>query len=102
MVGAGSSAFDAAGVALEAGAAQVHLFSRRAYIDYQAPAPQAPPPQAPLPPVDRGYPNVLELTYELPDVVRWRNFIARRPPCRVGAARFAATRGGVQRLSISI
>ena len=74
VVGAGSSAFDAAGVALEAGAAEVHLFSRRAYIDYQAPAPQTPPPQ-PAAPVDRGYSNVLELTYELPDVVRWRNFI---------------------------
>ena len=74
VVGAGSSAFDAAAVALEAGAAEVHLFSRRAYIDYQAPAPQAPPPQA-APPADRGHPNMLELTYELPDVVRWRNFI---------------------------
>ena len=74
VVGAGSSAFDAAAVALEAGAAEVHLFSRRAYIDYQAPAPQTPPPQA-APPADRGHPNMLELTYELPDVVRWRNFI---------------------------
>jgi cation diffusion facilitator CzcD-associated flavoprotein CzcO len=73
VVGAGSSAFDAAGVALEAGAAEVHLFSRRAYIDYQAPAPQTPPQAAP--PADRGHPNMLELTYELPDVVRWRNFI---------------------------
>jgi len=25
--------------------------------------------------VDRGYPNMTELTYELPEVVRWRNFL---------------------------
>jgi cation diffusion facilitator CzcD-associated flavoprotein CzcO len=70
IVGAGSSAFDAAAVALESGASEVHLFSRRPYIDYPAP----PPPQ-PAPPPDRGYPNMLELSYELPDVVRWRNFL---------------------------
>jgi cation diffusion facilitator CzcD-associated flavoprotein CzcO len=74
VVGAGSSAFDAAAVALESGAAEVHLFSRRPYIDIQgAPASRAAPP--PAPPVDRGYPNLLELSYELPDVVRWRNFL---------------------------
>jgi FAD-dependent urate hydroxylase len=77
VVGAGSSAFDAAAVALESGAAEVHLFSRRSYIDYQgqpAPAPGAAPrPPAPAP--DRGYGNMLELSYELPDVVRWRNFL---------------------------
>jgi cation diffusion facilitator CzcD-associated flavoprotein CzcO len=70
IVGAGSSAFDAAAVALESGASEVHLFSRRSYIDYPAP----PSPQ-PAPPPDRGYPNMLELSYELPDVVRWRNFV---------------------------
>jgi cation diffusion facilitator CzcD-associated flavoprotein CzcO len=74
VVGAGSSAFDAAGVALESGAKEVHLFSRRSYIDYQGqPAGVAPPP--PAPPPDRGYGNMLELSYELPDVVRWRNFL---------------------------
>jgi cation diffusion facilitator CzcD-associated flavoprotein CzcO len=72
VVGAGSSAFDAAAVALEAGAAEVHLFSRRAYIDYPAP-PQAGAPAAP--PVDRGVPNWLELSYEQPEIVRWRNFV---------------------------
>ena len=76
VVGAGSSAFDAAAVALEAGAAEVHLFSRRAFIDYQAPAPATPPAQPAPPPPDRGHANMLELTYELPDVVRWRNFLA--------------------------
>jgi cation diffusion facilitator CzcD-associated flavoprotein CzcO len=69
IIGAGSSAFDAAAVALESGAAEVHMFSRRSYIDY--PVPAAPG----TPPVDRGYPNVLEQAYELPDVVRWRNFL---------------------------
>ena len=74
VVGAGSSAFDAAGVALENGASEVHLFSRRSYIDYQAPAPAAAPPPS-APPPDRGYGNMLELSSELPDVVRWRNFL---------------------------
>jgi cation diffusion facilitator CzcD-associated flavoprotein CzcO len=74
VVGAGSSAFDAAAVALESGATEVHLFSRRSYIDYQGvPASRAASP--PAAPPDRGYPNVLELTYELPDTVRWRNFL---------------------------
>jgi cation diffusion facilitator CzcD-associated flavoprotein CzcO len=73
VVGAGSSAFDAAAVALENGAAEVHMFSRRAYVDIQgAPQPQATPP---APPPDRGHPNFLELSYELPEVVRWRNFV---------------------------
>src|SRR5690606_32743552 len=56
--------------ALESGAAEVHMFNRRPRVDYQGP----PAPQ-PSPLVDRGHPNVLELTYELPDVVRWRNFL---------------------------
>jgi len=74
VIGAGSNAFDAAAVALEAGAAEVHMFNRRAYVEYQGqPATAAPRP--PAPPVDRGYPNVLELTYELPDAMRWRNFL---------------------------
>ncbi len=74
VIGAGSNAFDAAGVSLEAGAAEVHMFNRRPYIEYQGqPATAAPRP--PAPPVDRGYPNVLELTYELPDAMRWRNFV---------------------------
>jgi len=72
VIGAGSSAFDAAGVALESGAAEVHLFSRRAYIDYQAPPRPGAPPAAP---VDRGYGNALEFNRDLPDVVRWRNFL---------------------------
>jgi cation diffusion facilitator CzcD-associated flavoprotein CzcO len=71
VVGAGSSAFDAAATALEAGASAVHLFSRRAYIDYPAP-PGAPPVQT-LP--ERGHPNVIELSVEQPDEVKWRNFL---------------------------
>jgi cation diffusion facilitator CzcD-associated flavoprotein CzcO len=74
IIGAGSSAFDAAAVALESDAAEVHLFSRRSYIDYQVPASRVPAAPA-TPPADRGYPNVLELAYQLPDAVRWRNFL---------------------------
>ena len=76
VIGAGSNAFDAAAVALEAGAAEVHLFSRRSRIAYQGVPPQAAPRPAAAP-VDRGYPNLLELACELPDVVRWRNFVLR-------------------------
>jgi cation diffusion facilitator CzcD-associated flavoprotein CzcO len=75
VVGAGSSAFDAAAVALESGAAEVHMFSRRSYIDYPAPPSPTPAPAPAAPPPDRGYPNMLELAYELPDAVRWRNFL---------------------------
>jgi cation diffusion facilitator CzcD-associated flavoprotein CzcO len=78
VIGAGSNAFDAAAVALEAGAAEVHLFDRRAYIDYQAPT-NVPQPTAT--PVDRGHPAVTSLACELPDRMRWRNFVLtdRRP-----------------------
>lgn len=68
VIGAGSNAFDAAAVALEGGAAEVHMFNRRAYVDYPAPSPSGPP-------VDRGHAGMLELTYDLPDEVRWRNFL---------------------------
>lgn len=72
VIGAGASAFDAAGTALEHGAAEVHLFSRDGYINYVAGVSQADPT------VDRGFPNnALELDYELPDVVRWRNYLQR-------------------------
>lgn len=71
VIGAGSNAFDAAAVALESGASEVHLFNRRPYIEYQG----GPPPAQPAAPLDRGYGNWLELSYELPDVVRWRNFL---------------------------
>ena len=71
IVGAGSSAFDAAAVALESGAAEVHMFNRRPYVGYPAPR------QPGSAPVDRGHANVLAMTYELPDIVRWRNFVSR-------------------------
>jgi len=76
VVGAGSNAFDAAAVALEAGAAELHLFSRRSNIAYQGVAPGA-APRPPSPPLDRGYANVLELSFELPDPIRWGNFVQR-------------------------
>jgi cation diffusion facilitator CzcD-associated flavoprotein CzcO len=68
IVGAGSSAFDAAGVALEAGAAEVHMFNRRPYVGYPGGS-QASGPS------DRGHANAREMAFELPDVVRWRNYL---------------------------
>ena len=70
IVGAGSSAFDAAGVALENGAAQVHMFNRRPYVDYPGGARTDGAG-------DRGHPSVIELASELPDPIRWKNFVAR-------------------------
>jgi FAD-dependent urate hydroxylase len=68
VIGAGSSAFDAAAVALESGAAEVHMFNRRAYVGYPGGA-LSPAPS------DRGQANAREMAYDLPDVVRWRNFL---------------------------
>jgi cation diffusion facilitator CzcD-associated flavoprotein CzcO len=73
VLGAGASAFDAAGVALEQGAAEVHLFSRRSYIEYT----NAPTPQPAHPAADRGYPNMSEMSYALPEELRWRNQLQR-------------------------
>lgn len=73
ILGAGASAFDAAGVALERGAAEVHLFSRRSYIAYT----NAPAPRAPIQVIDRGYPNMSEMSYALPEEIRWRNQLER-------------------------
>ncbi len=76
VLGAGASAFDAAGVALETGAKEVHLFNRRAYQEYaNVPVGQqsSPPPR----PADRGHPNIVEFNYALPDEARWRNHLAR-------------------------
>jgi len=68
IIGAGSSAFDAAAVALEAGAAEVHMFNRRAYVGYPGGSPASGPS-------DRGHANAREMAFELPDVIRWRNFL---------------------------
>ena len=73
VIGSGASAFDAAATALEHGAREVHLHSRRSYIDYPAPGSTLPPG----PPGDRGHAFVLELAGELPDEVRWRDWRAR-------------------------
>jgi len=73
VLGAGASAFDAAAVALEHGAGEVHLFSRRAYIDYT----NTPTPQPPRQAGDRGHAANIELSYALPDEVRWRNQLIR-------------------------
>ena len=60
VIGAAASAFDAAGVALECGAANVHLFARRGSL-------------ASLPVIRaRIYPGAYDNYYALPDEVRWR------------------------------
>ncbi|HEY1260828.1 MAG TPA: NAD(P)/FAD-dependent oxidoreductase [Stellaceae bacterium] len=66
VVGGAASAFDAAGVALEAGAASVDLFARRAQL-------------AALPVGRvRGYPGAYDNYPELPDRLRWRQALRFR------------------------
>jgi cation diffusion facilitator CzcD-associated flavoprotein CzcO len=72
VIGAGSNAFDASAVALEGGAAEVHMFNRRAWVEYQG----GPAPAQAGPPADRGYGGPTEMNYFLPEVVRWRNYLA--------------------------
>jgi cation diffusion facilitator CzcD-associated flavoprotein CzcO len=66
VIGGAASAFDAAGVALESGAASVHLFARRASLA-----------AIPISRV-RGYPGVYDNYGELPDEVRWHQAIRFR------------------------
>ena len=66
VVGGAASAFDAAGVALEAGAASVDLFARRAVLA-----------SLPVGRV-RGYPGAYDNFPELPDAVRWHQAIRFR------------------------
>ena len=66
VIGGAASAFDAAAVALEAGAASVHLFARR-------------PALAALPVSRvRGYPGAYDNYPELPDAIRWHQAIRFR------------------------
>lgn len=60
VIGAAASAFDAAGTALEAGAGEVHLFSRRDHIA-----------SVPIARV-RGYPGAYDNYPHLPDALRWQ------------------------------
>ena len=60
VIGAAASAFDGAGVALENGAAEVHLFARRAEIA-SLPVARA-----------RMYQGAYDNYHELPDALRWR------------------------------
>jgi cation diffusion facilitator CzcD-associated flavoprotein CzcO len=66
VIGAAASAFDAAGVALEKGAASVHLFARRAGLAAT--------------PISRvkGYPGAYDNYGDLPDDVRWHQAIRFR------------------------
>jgi cation diffusion facilitator CzcD-associated flavoprotein CzcO len=66
VVGAAAAAFDAAGVALENGAASVHLFARRATIA-----------SVPITRV-RGYPGAYDNYRQLPDAIRWHQAIRFR------------------------
>ncbi len=66
VIGGAASAFDAAGVALEAGAASVDLFARRAALA-----------SLPVGRV-RGYPGAYDNFPELPDAVRWHQAIRFR------------------------
>ena len=66
VLGAAASAFDAAAVALESGAAEVHLLARR-------------PALAALPVARvRGYPGAYDNYLELPDAVRWQQALPFR------------------------
>jgi FAD-dependent urate hydroxylase len=66
VIGGAASAFDAAAVALEAGAASVHLFARR-------------PALASLPVSrTRGYPGAYDNYAELSDAIRWHQAIRFR------------------------
>jgi cation diffusion facilitator CzcD-associated flavoprotein CzcO len=66
VIGGAASAFDAAGVALEAGAKSAHLFARR--------------PQVAATPINRvrGYPGAYDNYYALPDAVRWHQAVRYR------------------------
>jgi cation diffusion facilitator CzcD-associated flavoprotein CzcO len=66
VIGGAASAFDAAGVALEAGAASVDLFARRSSLA-----------SVPISRV-RGYPGAYDNYGELPDAVRWQQAIRFR------------------------
>jgi FAD-dependent urate hydroxylase len=66
VIGGAASAFDAAGVALEAGAAAVDLFARRASLA-----------ALPISRV-RGYPGAYDNYGDLPDPVRWHQAIRFR------------------------
>ncbi len=66
VLGAAAAAFDAAGVALESGAASVHLFARRTEIA-----------SVPITRV-RGYPGAYDNYRQLPDAIRWHQAIRFR------------------------
>lgn len=66
VIGSAASAFDAAGVALETGATEVHLFARRHEL-------------ASLPVIRiRGYPGAYDNYGALPDAIRWQQAIRFR------------------------
>lgn len=66
VIGGAASAFDAAAVALESGAAAVHLFARRTRL--------AATPVSRV----RGYPGVYDNYGDLPDEIRWQQALRFR------------------------
>lgn len=66
VIGGAASAFDAAATALEAGAAQVHLFVRRSAV-----------PAVPITRT-RAYPGAYDNYAQLPDALRWRQALRFR------------------------
>jgi cation diffusion facilitator CzcD-associated flavoprotein CzcO len=66
VIGAAASAFDAAGVALESGAAAVHLFARRSAIA-ATPITRS-----------RGFPGAYDNYYDLPEEIRWHQAVRFR------------------------
>lgn len=66
VIGAAASAFDAAGVALESGAAAVHLFARRSTIA-ATPITRS-----------RGFPGAYDNYAALPDEIRWHQAVRFR------------------------
>jgi FAD-dependent urate hydroxylase len=66
VIGAAASAFDAAGAALEAGAASVRLFARRTTVA-SVPITRS-----------RGYPGAYDNFHALPDAIRWEQALRFR------------------------
>jgi FAD-dependent urate hydroxylase len=79
VVGAAASAFDAAAAALESGAANVHLFARRAAIA-----------SVPINRV-RGYPGAYDNYPHLPDAIRWKQALRFRDAGSIIAVRSWST-----------
>lgn len=80
VIGGGGSAFNGAATALEAGAAEVHLFIRKSYVNYsRRPSSEAEPDLA-RPDAPHRYNGPPGLSGWLPDAVLWRYQLLRNNP----------------------